>query len=317
MSSPRVVSLMPFAKLSLSTDSRIIAVTIGPSDEALALILMGADEYRKGGPEGASLARAKTDRLHDYLIASPNGESETRIVGENWNYHHAQPLESGRWLLVGGRAVYRTGNPDQNARVFDANGRFQTEFALGDGIQDIQVTADGRIWTSYFDEGVAGNRGWPQPPIGREGLICWSRDGEPTYRYIPPAGLDVIVDCYAMNVTSKRDTWICYYPGFPLVKIRDQRVAAFWSAPEQVHGSAAFAIFDRWVLFQGGYVGRGVWELFELRHELPMRSMGRFDFRDEHGEALGTGVVARGDNIVFYRGDCLYSVRMSEILSES
>ncbi|WP_176444820.1 hypothetical protein [Paenibacillus herberti] len=37
------------------------------------------------------------------------------------------------------------------------------EFLLGDGIQSVQVTDKGIIWTSYFDEGVFGNNGWDKP----------------------------------------------------------------------------------------------------------------------------------------------------------
>lgn len=35
---------------------------------------------------------------------------------------------------------------------------------------------DGRIVTSYFDEGIFGNFGWDQP-LGASGLVVWDEQG--------------------------------------------------------------------------------------------------------------------------------------------
>ncbi len=54
----------------------------------------------------------------------------------------------------------KDGTYDLNGRVFGPDGALRREFLLGDGIQDVQTTAEGDIWVSRFDEGVYGNLGW-------------------------------------------------------------------------------------------------------------------------------------------------------------
>jgi hypothetical protein len=60
---------------------------------------------------------------------------------------HVQPVGEG-WLL--GQA--RGGRAD----VYDKDGQPQRTLNLGDAINDAQTTPNGKIWVSYFDEGVYG-----------------------------------------------------------------------------------------------------------------------------------------------------------------
>lgn len=93
------------------------------------------------------------------------------------NFHFIQPI-GDNILLLGARCRYRKENsPEMNAVIVDFEGNIQSEFCLGDGIQDCIVTDEGNIITSYFDEGVFGNFGW-EKPIGHCGLIVWSENGE-------------------------------------------------------------------------------------------------------------------------------------------
>ncbi|WP_440117757.1 hypothetical protein [Paenibacillus sp. QZ-Y1] len=78
------------------------------------------------------------------------------------------------------------------------------EFLLGDGIQSVQVTKNGTIWTSYFDEGVFGNNGWSNP-IGSQGLVAWDEHGNKLYE---DHAAD-IADCYALNVVNEEQGNIC------------------------------------------------------------------------------------------------------------
>lgn len=92
------------------------------------------------------------------------------------NYHYIRPL-CGNFLLLGARCHYNDGNnPENNALVIDEAGSKKYEMCLGDGINDCITTEDGKIITSYFDEGVFGNYGWDQP-IGSSGLIVWDVTG--------------------------------------------------------------------------------------------------------------------------------------------
>jgi hypothetical protein len=162
------------------------------------------------------------------------------------NYHDVQPLGGEQWLLLRGRV---DGEDDCNAHVFDSSGKHLRSFYAGDGIQDMQVTANGQVWVSYFDEGVFSGKS-----LSESGLVCLDAHGECSFRYpgadggAPPG----ITDCYALNVASDRVVWLYYYTDFPLVRLVDGKVDGVWlNVP--VEGSSAFAVRGDKVLFAGGY----------------------------------------------------------------
>jgi hypothetical protein len=93
---------------------------------------------------------------------------------------------------------------------------------LGDGLQHVQVAADGTIWTGYFDEGIFGNFGWGAPdgptPLGAAGIVAWSGSFEKTWELDADKG--IVDDCYALNVAPDA-VWACTYSDFPVVRIAD------------------------------------------------------------------------------------------------
>ena len=124
---------------------------------------------------------------------------------------------------------------DLNAKVFARDGALKREFLLGDGIRDVQATTDGRIWVSYFDEGIFGGSVMGEP-IGKPGLILWDRFGSRIFAYSPPQELGLygqMTECYGLNAVSDKDAW-CYYldmaPSgtFPLISIREGHVVSIW-----------------------------------------------------------------------------------------
>jgi len=96
---------------------------------------------------------------------------------------HIQRYQDG-WLLGerrGGRTL-----------VYDRHGSLTSTFDLGDASQDLQTTPDGKIWVSYFDEGVFGGG------IGAQGVVCFDNTGLPIFRFGEFAerqGLPAICDC--------------------------------------------------------------------------------------------------------------------------
>lgn len=96
---------------------------------------------------------------------------------------HVQRFQDG-WLMGerrGGRTV-----------VYNRLGSVTTTLDLGDGSEDLQTTLDGKIWVSYFDEGIFGNT------LGAEGAICFDSAGSPVFRFAEFArkyGLPMISDC--------------------------------------------------------------------------------------------------------------------------
>ena len=228
------------------------------------------------------------------------------ITGLPFPVHHVQPL--GEHLLLAS-ARQRSGVVDCNARVYTRDGQLVRELALGDGIEDIQTTKAGEIWTSYFDQGVFGG-----DPVAAKGLVAWNEDGEPVYTYGAPAGVGGIVDCYALNVAAKDDVWLYYYTEFPLVRIRHRRVAAVWNPPVQY--SKAFAVDGRHALFRGGHGNTDDYLLYALGDDGDIAHLSTYTLCDEDGEPIDAGrVLARADVMTIESRGRIYALRIDDALA--
>jgi hypothetical protein len=167
---------------------------------------------------------------------------------------YVQPLPGNRLLLAGARCHWRPEGPERNAVIVDPLGRVCAAFTIGDGVQDVRITADGVIWVSYFDEGVFGNYGWHHPgpgPIGAPGLVAFDATGEITFAYDATAARsDDICDAYAMNVTADGAAWVYFYTDFPIVRVQ-RGTYRLWRT--DVAGARALAVHDDRALLFGGY----------------------------------------------------------------
>jgi hypothetical protein len=225
----------------------LIDVAVGPSLAPVLLSLEGEPDYR-GLKNGASFPKQRAKRPNafrvHYLIRTRWTSLDLQPTGEN--YHSVQPLPNGEWLLVRGRANDET---DNNAHVYDADGKLLRSFHAGDGIAAVQTSHNGHIWIGYFDEGVFGNT-----PLGRSGLACLDPHGRPLFRFTD-LGADRLIqnmaDCYAFNVCSDHEAWLYYYTDFPLVRLVGGKLAGSWHMP--IRGSNGFAVDGERVLLGGSY----------------------------------------------------------------
>lgn len=233
------------------------------------------------------------------------------------NFPMAQPLLD-KFILIGARCAFRGPKDiDKNGRVYSKAGKLRSAFVLGDGINNAQTTSSGVIWTSYLDEGVFGNLGWKKP-IGSSGLVAWDSSGKKLYEYKPPKGIGPIHDCYAMNVASDRDVWVCYYSDFPLVHIRDMKVQGVWDMKKLDMSTtvcgARFAVQDEHVLFWGGYGTKSLCHLYRLGKNGKSRLVGSVKLCNRVGNTLPIGQVhSRGDTLHFIGGKgSLYQLRVGQ-----
>jgi hypothetical protein len=234
---------------------RIISATIGPEGDACLLSVAPEDEHialgRETGKGGATfpLSRAKSSYRARFIRCRETILQQTELSGIEQAFPTVQPLMNGEILLAGARCRFQDEDPEENGVVFDRNGRAVRRFILGDGIQDVQTTKEGMIWVSYFDEGVMGNFGWDEP-IGVAGIVCFDADGKKQWDFKPPKDVDIILDCYAMNVADDA-VWACYYTEFPVVRIDSSRRVRAWR--NTVRGARAIAVSDQRVVLWGGY----------------------------------------------------------------
>ena len=274
-------------------------------------------DYRIEQPGWASFAKTVPKQPQRYRVVGLSGREpvvDLLIEGERFNIHDVQPL-GDELLLVCVRSNYE--GPDdfeKNGRVYTRDGKFAREILLGDGIQLVQATSGGVIWTSYFDEGVFGNYGW-QTPVGASGLVAWDPGGIKLYEFQPSKGLDSICDCYALNVESEEDVWLYYYTEFPLVRLRRREIESVWKMP--LGGSSALAISAGHALFRGGYKDRDTYQLFSLGRRGKPELLAKIDLRDKSGRKLVAGrVVGRADAIHLVSDGFLYRVDVQTALSE-
>lgn len=209
-----------------------------------------------------------------------------------------QQFDDG-WLLSGARSG--------GADVCDKRGQTKRTLDLGDAIRDVQTTASGRIWVSYFDEGVFGTG------IGQNGLVCFNSLGRPIFKYAEFAEqhqLPFIHDCYAMNVAGEEEIWISYYSDFPLVAMRNFQLDRIWKEFGCI--SDAFAIHDGAVIFPKCYTrSEGKSQL--LRRSLSSATEAEIvNAVDERGMAIDGLFTAavRGADFYLLTDSALYKLQM-------
>jgi hypothetical protein len=164
-------------------------------------------------------------------------KSESRVS------FYVQRLADG-WILCDARGG--------RAGIYNPQGNLQRAIDVGDAIKDVQTTHDGKIWVSYFDEGVYGST------IGNQGAVCFDLLGRPIFKYFEFAerlGLPFIDDCYAMNVLGEDEVWLSYYSDFPLVAIRAFNLHNVWKEFGCMAGS--FGIYEGAVIFPKCYTRIG------------------------------------------------------------
>ncbi|QBH97992.1 hypothetical protein EKN56_17280 [Limnobaculum zhutongyuii] len=229
---------------------------------------------------------------HGELILSvPSIESKT-------NFHYVQILDEQHILLVGARCHYNHGDPEKNAEVYNLDGQRVRRFTLGDGIEDINVTTDGAIWVSYFDEGVFGNYGWGQP-LGQYGLVKFNAEGNVLWQ----AEQFDICDCYAVNAESEHSFWFYYYSDFQLVHLNKLQATSY-RVP--VQGSHAFALSHPYLIMVGGYGQNDNFHVFKFNAS-SLKETAKLVFTDSGGKSLKQCVYnMRGNRVIAFNQSGIY-----------
>lgn len=243
------------------------------------------------GPEGDLHVLVNEERRYAALLDCASQVRRIEVGALDLTSPSLQPLPHGELLIVD-----RVSDGEPNAFVFDESGDLQREFFLGDGIECVQTAASGRIWASFFDEGIYG-KGAP------EGLICCDASGRRLYSYdYKDAGTGPIDDCHALNVASDSETWIYFYSDFPVVRIRDTGASrmeySVWMGLQ--NSGHAIAVLDHQVLVGAD----SIFEHYQLGDSEPLALI---RFADETGEPLRpTKTMGRGSQLFFLVGNRCY-----------
>ena len=305
------IPLEPYASLATAGAGKIAAFNVGADGHLYLALAEGPLDYLSvtTGGAGFPITTPAIPKLPDLPSrrrgCPPDCDRVRRAV-----QYSPRPALARRSHPAGLRAQQPP--PDgveQNGRLYSTDGIFVRGLTLGDGIQDVAVTPDGLIWTSYFDEGVFGNSGRDQSPC-QSGLAAWWQDASCAYEFAPVDGLGHICDCYAMNACGN-DIWVSYYTKFPLVHIRNGSIVRHLKIP--VAGSDAFAIAGKYALFRGGYSRRNEYHLLTLPESEPAFLRSKFTLRDPDGALINAERAAgRGDTLFLLRGLDVFKITVGQ-----
>ena len=235
-----------------SADDRLVGFSVGAQDDLQALWCAAGDRDalvqpapgRTLRPVDVRLSIHRADQVIVRTVPSPAlGKPRVLLLTDN----HV--------LAVGNRCVWRSSGPDRNAVLHDEHGQVMADATWGDDICQLAVAADDTIWAGYGTMATVGtSNGWGGPgpaPPGWPGLIRYEPDGlRPIWHHPRHSPWGAIYNCYALNAADD-GIWVCYYPGFPLVRITDRGIAGWHN--EHVKGARALAVSYPHVALFGGY----------------------------------------------------------------
>lgn len=279
------------------------SVSAGPSGDIVMLALKQELSYRNrdGSASIPFVYEPYNFRVH-HLIETDWVIYDLQETYQNLRY--AQPLPGKEWVLV---RVRSAGNTDENGYIYSAQGTLLRSLALGDGIQDIQTTAAGQLWVGYFDEGIFGDT-----TLGRAGLACFGSDEALAFNFNRMAQ-GSIADCYALNVVSNNEAWLCPYTNFQIVKVEDYQIIHSWDN-NPIRGSHAFAVWKDRVLLAGGYSDKGnlfIVSLYRLDGQELLKE--ECHAVDENGSKIKfKSAFGRGSRLYLETDQSLYFVELQE-----
>lgn len=293
------IPMNPIANLNEELKKMIpLSIALGHENDVFVLLM----KERIPLIDGCFPATVTEKRYRYQVIHLKDGQKKViDLPKETWNYRYIQPIDDGKFLLVCARSYYHDAqNIEENARVYDENGRFIRSFCLGDGIEHVYVTKNQEIWTGYFDEGVFGNYGW-KVPIGRSGLVGWDASGskidslEEDKEYF-------IFECLALNGVADGGIWF-FFSIDSKIGVRKEGLTSYYS-PEDIYFQT-FAVNGETIV---AHRGRGERILFELQREgNEYKTTRKIELMKPNGKPIEPQLVNNRENkLLFLDGDELY-----------
>lgn len=300
----------------------IVEAAISSEGEALILLAENPDslesDQERSQPGWIRASDAWDRNPYDATLLIHDGKHARTIPLPDLTIRHpyVQLLPNSEVLLVFSRSERLSdGTYERNAVTYSADGTRGRSLTFGDGIADVQTTATGEIWVSYFDEGIFGNDSWTLGdetiPVGATGLELFDRAGNRLWQFSPPANFDYMADCYALNVTNS-DVFAYYYTDFPIVRIDQHRGTVGWET--KTSGCTAFATDGNSVLLFGGY--------YPFKRRCQLGRLGDAALEDVVGVTLTlpsnipvpeTQVYGRGPVLHAFAGTSWYQIDIREL----
>jgi hypothetical protein len=309
--------LLPFCDFADVLDGNLVVTAgIGPGGNAILLSVDPNDErvpFEQDGCSGwaKSTSSGNKQPYPGRIIQGRHGATYAQdFVDIMPGAFHIQPLHGDRTLVVSLFLLEEDGQVAPNASVYNRTGVLVRRMFFGDGIADVQVGNHGRVWVSFFDEGVYRRKRSPALS-GAMGLLALKSTGELEWYFHRPYGFGPISDCYAMNV-DRDNTWVCYYTGFPIVKIDPDFNTTGWC--NEFRGARAIAVDEPRILLWGGYsdnITRCIVQT--IRGETLINPVNLELSLSNADITQARRVIGRGSVLHFFCGTCWYKFDLKEL----
>ena len=257
---------------------------------------------------GASFPKPRMPEAKAFklFVCKDEGTRSIDIPPLDISFPHVELFPDGRVLVAGARCAWRGPDDfDRNGAIFDPRTGEVRRVLLGDGIADVAVDEAGRIWASYFDEGVFGNFGWgipgPSGP-GAGGLVCFDATGQQLWRFNRDDSKALIDDCYAMHAT-RRLISVFFYSDFKVCEVGMDFAQTFYE-PTDLAGSHAIAASSKAFLLSSQYD-----EPTDTMH-LVLRKGDQLTARRQVTALVPDGMPTRGAKLVG-RAECMHVLNES------
>ncbi|WP_339250267.1 hypothetical protein NSQ43_11335 [Sporosarcina sp. FSL W8-0480] len=275
------------------------SIAIGHHNDVFVLLAQEIPPLING-----SFPATVTEKSYSYHVVhlKDGNKNVIDLPEETWNYHFLQPIEDDHFMLVCARSYYHNAkNIEENARVYDLNGRFIRSFCLGDGIEHVYVARNQEIWTGYFDEGVFGNYGW-EVPVGRSGLVGWDSTGSKIDSLEEDREYSIF-ECLALNGNPEGEIWF-FFSIDSKIGIRKEGRTVYYS-PEDI-GFQFFAVNGETVVAYRESFGRH--SIFEMQREgEKFKTLHEIKLMKPNGVPVEAQLVNNRENmLLFLDGDELY-----------
>lgn len=224
------LALLPARKLFSFADKtdglNFVRLDVGPADDPLVW-LDNVDRSPSDDSDKKFQALISSGKARSKIIHYRDGKIiEVEVARTLDSEPFLQPMPDNLYLLALGWAG--------TAWIVDAGGALVKQFHLGAKIEAMQATANGNIWTGYYDEGAYG-----KDPISCNLIACFNKEGTLLF---PDHYIDEFSDwCVGLNVASENCIWFFPNNG-TLVQIDNFYISRIGKS--YCVGSGIFAVSD-------------------------------------------------------------------------
>lgn len=246
---------------------------------------------------------------------SYRGDYEVKIINRNEVTHFTATdfpfvpdrldmFSDGSLLLASSFCWRKDDCVQKNARRYSTSGACLDEFMIGTGLSGLAIDDEDTIWVGYHEEGVYGNHGWDDNPVGSAGLVAFSQDGQIRWE----ARKYDIHEMWSMNIQDAGHVYFHYSLFSNLVHLDHFGEVRKYKLPDHMR-IGHFMMLGPDAILDADY-GAGQLRLL-LNGRWGFETKERFRVTDSAGNELDGRVIMRGNTLFVFTESGIYKKDMT------